>query len=81
MKSRLGGLNLRGTIYDRSEKNGRKIRDAETSKVPFMLVLGEKGVGDGTISVRRQGAGDMGSMKPEEYAKLIGDEISKVMIY
>ena len=81
MKSRLEGLNLRGTIDDRSEKIGRKIRDAETAKVPFMLILGEKEVGDGTISVRRQGTGDMGTMKPEEFAKLIEDEISKVMIY
>ena len=79
MKARLEELNLRGTIDERSEKIGRKIRDAELAKVPFMLILGEKEVADGTISVRRQGAGDLGTMTPEAFAKVIDDEISAVM--
>ena len=79
MKARLEELNLRGTIDERSEKIGRKIRDAEVAKVPFMLILGEKEIADGTVSVRRQGAGDLGAMTPEAFAKVIEDEIEAVM--
>jgi threonyl-tRNA synthetase len=79
MLCRLEDMDLRGTIDERSEKIGRKIRDAELAKVPFMLILGEKEVADGTVSVRRQGAGDLGSMKPEAFAKIIEDEIAEVM--
>ena len=79
MRSRLEELGLRGTIDERSEKIGRKIRDAELAKVPFMLILGEKEVADGTVSVRRQGAGDLGAMQPEAFASLIEEEIKKVM--
>ena len=80
MLATLEDLGLRGTIDERSEKIGRKIRDAELGKYPFMLILGEKEVGEGTISVRRQGAGDLGSMMPADFAKLIEDEIAKVMV-
>jgi threonyl-tRNA synthetase len=80
MKATLEDLNLRGIIDERNEKIGRKIRDAEMSKVPFMLILGEKEVTDGTISVRRQGAGDLGSMTPAAFAKLVEDEINEVMV-
>ncbi len=76
----LEDMDLRGSIDERSEKIGRKIRDAELGKYPFMLILGEKEVSEGTISVRRQGAGDLGSMTPEAFAALINDEIAKVMI-
>ena len=80
MLARLEDMDLRGTIDERSEKIGRKIRDAELGKYPFMLILGEKEVSEGTISVRRQGAGDLGSMTPDAFATLINDEIAKVMI-
>ncbi|MBQ9638420.1 MAG: threonine--tRNA ligase [Bacteroidales bacterium] len=79
MLATLEGMDLRGTIDERSEKIGRKIRDAELKKVPFMLILGEKEVADGTISVRRQGAGDLGSMTPQAFSQIISDEISQVM--
>ena len=79
MRRRLEELGLRGTIDERSEKIGRKIRDAELAKVPFMLILGEKEIADGTVSVRRQGAGDLGAMTPEAFAKVIEDEIEAVM--
>ncbi len=81
MLAKLEDMDLRGSIDERSEKIGRKIRDAELGKYPFMLILGEKEVGEGTLSVRRQGAGDLGSMTPEAFAALINDEISKVMTY
>jgi len=80
MLARLEDMDLRGTIDERSEKIGRKIRDAELGKYPFMLILGEKEVSEGTISVRRQGAGDLGSMTPDAFATLINDEFAKVMI-
>ncbi|MBP5548356.1 MAG: threonine--tRNA ligase [Bacteroidales bacterium] len=79
MLATLEDMDLRGIIDERSEKIGRKIRDAELGKYPFMLILGEKEVGEGTISVRRQGAGDLGSMTPEAFAALINEEISKVL--
>ncbi len=81
MLAKLEDMDLRGCIDERSEKIGRKIRDAELGKYPFMLIMGEKEVGEGTLSVRRQGAGDLGSMTPEAFAALINDEISKVMTY
>jgi threonyl-tRNA synthetase len=79
MLAQLEDLDLRGTIDERSEKIGRKIRDAELGKYPFMLILGEKEVNDNTISVRRQGAGDLGTMSPIAFADLVNQEISKVM--
>ena len=81
MLAKLEDKDLRGTIDERSEKIGRKIRDAELGKYPFMLIIGEKEVGEGTVSVRRQGAGDMGSMTPDAFAAIINDEIDKVMTY
>ena len=79
MKSRLEMMGLRGTIDTRDEKIGRKIRDAELNKFPFMLILGEKEVNEGTLSVRRQGAGDMGAMTPKAFAHIIENEINQVM--
>ena len=79
MKQTLENLGLRGSIDERSEKIGRKIRDAELAKVPFMLILGEKEIENGTLSVRRQGAGDLGAMTPDSFAKMIEDEIAEVM--
>ena len=79
MLSLLEDKDLRGSIDERSEKIGRKIRDAELGKYPFMLILGEKEVNEGTLSVRRQGAGDLGAMTPDAFAALINDEINKVM--
>ncbi len=75
----LEDMDLRGVIDERSEKIGRKIRDAEIGKYPFMLILGEKEINDGTISVRRQGAGDLGSMTPNAFADIINKEIEQVM--
>ena len=79
LKRKFDMMDLRGSIDERNEKIGRKIRDAELAKVPFMIILGEKEVNEGTISVRRQGAGDLGSMTPEEFVKLVEEEIKQVM--
>jgi len=58
---------ISGLIDDRNEKTGKKIRDAELKKIPFMLVVGENEEQNGTISVRRRGEGDLGAMKLEDF--------------
>ncbi|MBB6330151.1 threonyl-tRNA synthetase [Chryseobacterium sediminis] len=58
---------ISGQIDDRNEKTGKKIRDAELNKIPFMLVVGENEENEGTISVRRRGEGDLGVMKLEDF--------------
>ena len=58
---------ISGLIDDRNEKTGKKIRDAELKKIPFMLVVGENEENEGTISVRRRGEGDLGAMKLEDF--------------
>jgi threonyl-tRNA synthetase len=75
----LDNMELRGSIDLRSEKIGRKIRDAELKKTPFMLIVGEKEVNEGTVSVRRHGVGDLGSMSVEQFAKTINDEIKNLL--
>ncbi|MCB0675913.1 MAG: threonine--tRNA ligase [Saprospiraceae bacterium] len=65
---KLAAHDIRGFLDDRSEKIGRKIRDAEVKKVPFMLIVGEKEEAEGEVSVRRQGEGDLGSMSIGDFA-------------
>jgi threonyl-tRNA synthetase len=64
-------------IDDRSEKIGKKIRDNELKRIPYLLVIGEKEVENGTIAVRKQGEGDKGSMKIDEFIDFINSEIKK----
>ncbi len=64
--TRLRETGLRAELDDRGESIGRKIRDAEKRKIPFMLVVGEREAGEGTVSVRRRGAGDTGGGVPVE---------------
>ena len=71
---------IRALVDNRSEKTGRKIRDAEVGKIPFMLIVGEKEENDGTVSVRRHGEGDIGTFSIEEFISLIKNEISKTVI-
>ena len=75
----LDNMELRGSIDLRSEKIGRKIRDAELKKTPFMLIVGEKEVNEGTVSVRRHGVGDLGSMSVEQFAQTINEEIKNLL--
>jgi threonyl-tRNA synthetase len=70
---------IRGLIDGRSEKTGRKIRDAELKKIPYMLIVGEKEESNGTVSVRKHGKGDMGTYSIEEFAKLINDEVAELL--
>ncbi|MFZ1693949.1 MAG: threonine--tRNA ligase [Flavobacteriales bacterium] len=75
-QAKLAALGIRCELDERSEKIGRKIRDAELSKSPYMLILGEKEVENGTLSVREHGAGDIGAMTAEAFAQLIGERIA-----
>jgi threonyl-tRNA synthetase len=69
---------VRATVDDRNEKIGRKIRDNELKHIPYMLVVGEKEQNEGTVSVRKRGAGDEGSMKFEDFAKKIEEEVRQM---
>ena len=77
VKELLEDQELRGNIDDRSEKTGRKIRDAEMKHIPYMLVVGEKEAAEGTVSVRKHGEGDLGSMKLEDFAKRVTEEVKE----
>lgn len=71
-------LGVRTTIDDRSEKIGRKIRDNELKHIPFLVIVGEKETAEQTISVRKQGEGEMGSMKVEAFAKIVNDLVDEM---
>jgi threonyl-tRNA synthetase len=66
---------IRGFVDLRDEKIGRKIRDAEVNKVPYMLVVGEKEAAEGKVSVRRKGQGDLGSMSIDEFVQTFQAEV------
>jgi len=68
---------IRNVIDDRNEKIGRKIRDNELKRIPYLLVVGEKEAETETISVRRQGQGDQGSMTVEEFAQKVKNEVNE----
>lgn len=75
IKQRLRAVGVRVEIDDRSEKIGKKIRDTELSRVPYMLVVGEKEAVERKLAVRRQGKGDLGTQELEEFITSIQDEI------
>lgn len=75
----LNKYDIRGFVDDRNEKVGKKIRDAEVSKIPYMLIIGEKEIENGTLSVRKHGEGDKGSMKVEEFSDFIKKEINELV--
>ncbi|PCH77967.1 MAG: threonine--tRNA ligase [Flavobacteriaceae bacterium] len=70
---------IRTLIDTRSEKTGRKIRDAEVSKIPFMIIVGEQEEGNGTVSVRKHGEGDLGTFEINDFVSLIEEEINSTI--
>ncbi len=68
---------IRALVDNRSETIGKKIREAEMNKIPYMLILGEQEEKDNSVSVRKHSEGDLGSMTAEAFSKLINDEIDK----
>ena len=73
----LKNADIRAEIDDRNEKIGKKIRDTELMKVPYMLVIGEKEMNEGTASIRKHGKGDLGTQKIEEFISTIKQEINQ----
>jgi threonyl-tRNA synthetase len=71
----LNNSDIRGFVDDRNEKIGKKIRDNELNKVPFMLIVGEKEEEEGAVSVRKQGEGDVGTMSIKDFTTFIETEI------
>ncbi len=74
---KLKNADIRAEVDDRNEKIGKKIRDTELQKVPYMLVVGEKEMNDGKVAVRRQGKGDLGVITPEEFIQSALAEIKE----
>lgn len=72
--NKLKQSDIRGVFDNRDEKIGRKIRDAEVMKIPFMVIVGEKEMQDNKLSVRRHGEGDLGSMPLEEFVSLFREK-------
>jgi len=72
----LNNSDIRGLIDLRDEKVGRKIRDAEVKKIPYMLIIGEKEVESGTVSVRKHGSGDIGTMTASAFSEYLTKEIT-----
>jgi len=75
----LRNAEIRALVDERNEKTGKKIRDAEILKIPYMLIVGEKEEQSGTVSVRKHGQGDLGSMSIEEFIALINNEIKQML--
>ncbi len=75
VKAYFDSVDVRATIDDRNEKIGRKVRDNELKRVPYMLVVGEKEAADGLVSMRKQGGGEQATMTMQEFAQRINDEV------
>lgn len=74
---KLKKADIRAEMDDRSEKIGKKIRDTELMRVPYMLVIGEKEVNEGKVAVRRQGKGDLGAKLVDEFVSEVTDEVKE----
>ena len=70
---------VRATLDDRNEKIGRKIRDNELKRVPYMLVVGEQEAAEGLVAMRKQGGGEQKTMKMEEFAQRINEEVAEML--
>lgn len=77
----LNNSDIRTLIDERNEKIGKKIRDNELKRIPYLIIVGEKESENGTIAVRKQGEGDKGTMKPEEFVAFIRKEIEKELSF
>ena len=73
----LNNSDIRGLVDDRNEKIGKKIRDAELAKIPFMLIVGENEFANNQVSVRQRGGGDIGVVSFEEFEKIVQEAINK----
>ena len=79
VKRQLEAEDLSVLVDDRNEKIGRKIRDTELKRIPYMLIVGEKEAENNEVSVRKQGEGDKGSMKITTFAELLTEEVERMI--
>ena len=77
VKAYLDSVDVRSYIDDRNEKIGRKIRDNELKRVPYLLIVGEKEATDGLVSMRKQGGGEQAQMPMEKFAQRVNDEVKE----
>ncbi len=80
LEKKLSALNFRVTVDDRNEKIGYKIREGQVEKIPYMLILGEKEVNEGNVSVRRRTKGDIGAMSVEDFISKAADEAANLSV-
>ena len=80
VQKRLSDKDIRLSIDDRNEKTGKKIRDAEMQKIPYMLVIGEKEMNEQSLSVRCHGGEDLGTMTIGDFSNLVEDKIKELLI-
>ena len=73
----LNNSDIRGLVDDRNEKIGKKIRDAEIAKIPFMLIVGEKEFEQNQVSVRQRGEGDRGAMSQDAFIEIVKEAVEK----
>jgi threonyl-tRNA synthetase len=78
--SLLNNSDIRGFVDDRNEKIGKKIREAELKKIPFMLIVGEKEADNNEVSVRQRLEGDLGSLSIENFKNLVEKTINKELL-
>lgn len=75
----LNGKDVRVVVDDRNEKIGRKIRDNELKRIPYMLIVGEKEEENKEVSIRKQGEGDKGTMSVTEFGNMVTDEVERII--
>ena len=72
-------MDVRAIVDDRNEKTGKKIRDAELQRIPYMLIVGEKEEAEKLVSVRKQGEGDLGTQSIVDFGKRIEEEVKNMV--
>ena len=77
VKEKLLQNDVRALVDDRNEKVGKKIRDNEMKRIPYMVIVGEKEIETGTLSVRKQGEGEIGKMTIEEFSQFISQRVAE----
>ena len=70
---------MRANIDDRNEKIGRKIRDNELKRIPYMVIVGEKEAAEGLVSMRKQGGGEQATMTMQDFAQRVKDEVAEML--
>ena len=75
----MNNSDIRASIDERNETIGKRIRESELRRIPFLVIVGEKEMEEGTVSVRRQGGKDEGSMKTEDFIALVKKEVDEML--